>query len=922
MALVLLIALIIAPVVAQGSGKTFVVTSISDSGTGSLRQTLLDGQNGDTITFDPSVFSPTNPDTIALNSPLPALLQGNLVIDASDAGVVIDGSRITTPEAYGFSISSNNNTIRGLQIMGFTQACIGLSGSAQYNTIGGDRDTGTGLLGQGNLITGNGTFGIGLWGEGTSFNTIKGNFIGTDVSGTTVQGSFSGGVFLDGADYNLVEDNLIGGFVDNGVHLGSVSAGHNTVRGNYIGTNTSGVIQLASSSSYGVSIDNSGFNVVGPANVIAHNGRAGIAVSGEESVGNLITQNSIYNNGGVDHNGGVGIELWYGGNLELAAPAIFDFDLQAGTVTGVACASCTVEVFSDNADEGEVYEGQTTADPTGLFSFTKGAPFSRSRLTATATDTNGNTSQFSVYTPDVPSRNVILQEGNGLPKTRFQPKRSGELIDNRIGSGWTLPWILDLGVKRAGLAVNDAEWSAVNWNLPEFEVPPELDNYATTLAANGFKLSNLMVFWDTANHPDGWEEPEGYSRFQSEEEIQRYLEYVQFNVRHFKDRVQYYELWLEPDNSGFRVQHIRVPDYINLVKRVVPVIRQEYPEARIVIGSVVLQHAQDYLFGILKSDEIMPLVDVVNWHPFFGASPAYEDTKDYYDKYPSIVQAIKDTAYAHGFRGEYEAHSITWPSHEFNIDHPLHSEIQCAKYYARSIVLHRGMDVLVHLGFVFPSRVIPYATVRNLCTVMAGTTTDSIAVQIQSDAADLRNYSFSLPDGDKMIALWTDGVAVDYDPGVAATLTLTGLSDKKMTGIDVLTGVQQEMTTVVENGNLVIRDLLVKDYPIILRTASPTPTGIQKDPAVYKLGNNYPNPFNPSTSIEFQIPAHSEVSIKIYNLQGQKIRDVVEKDFEPGFHKVEWNGLDNRGKTVATGMYLIHMKSGNFVKTKKCLLLR
>ena len=211
MALVLLIALIIAPVVAQGSGKTFVVTSISDSGTGSLRQTLLDGQNGDTITFDPSVFSPTNPDTIALNSPLPALLQGNLVIDASDAGVVIDGSRITTPEAYGFSISSNNNIIRGLQIVGFSDVGIALA-DAQNNIIGGDRDIGEGPLGQGNLISGNRNFGVGLWGEGTSYNTIQGNIIGTDLSGTTWWGGKRDGIHSNGAKHNLVLDNMINGY--------------------------------------------------------------------------------------------------------------------------------------------------------------------------------------------------------------------------------------------------------------------------------------------------------------------------------------------------------------------------------------------------------------------------------------------------------------------------------------------------------------------------------------------------------------------------------------------------------------------------------------------------------------------------------------------------------------------------------------
>jgi hypothetical protein len=79
------------------------------------------------------------------------------------------------------------------------------------------------------------------------------------------------------------------------------------------------------------------------------------------------------------------------------------------------------------------------------------------------------------------------------------------------------------------------------------------------------------------------------------------------------------------------------------------------------------------------------------------------------------------------------------------------------------------------------------------------------------------SYSFSLPNGDQLVALWTDGVAVEEDPGVPATLTLPGFSAQKVVGIDVLNGFEQQIITSMEDGNVVIRNLLVKDYPIILR---------------------------------------------------------------------------------------------------------
>ena len=83
------------------------------------------------------------------------------------------------------------------------------------------------------------------------------------------------------------------------------------------------------------------------------------------------------------------------------------------------------------------------------------------------------------------------------------------------------------------------------------------------------------------------------------------------------------------------------------------------------------------------------------------------------------------------------------------------------------------------------------------------------------------SYTFSLSNGDHLTALWTDGVAVDDDPGIPATLTIPGFTEHTVTGIDVLHDFQQQLITNEEDGNLVIRDLLVKDYPIILRLYEP-----------------------------------------------------------------------------------------------------
>ncbi len=164
-------------------GETIVVGSAADSGPGTLRQALLDGQPGDIITFDPAIFPPAAPQTISVTSALPQISQGYLTVDASDAGVILDGSQLPRDTwITGLDIVSDGNTIRGLQVLNFTGVGIVVAAHGQHNTIGGDRNTGAGPIGQGNLSSGN-NFGIGLW-DYAANNVVTGNLVGTDASGT------------------------------------------------------------------------------------------------------------------------------------------------------------------------------------------------------------------------------------------------------------------------------------------------------------------------------------------------------------------------------------------------------------------------------------------------------------------------------------------------------------------------------------------------------------------------------------------------------------------------------------------------------------------------------------------------------------------------------------------------------------------
>jgi hypothetical protein len=296
------------------SGTTWIVYSNADDGMGTLREALTGVGHGDLVTFDAAAFPLASPVSIQLHSALPLLADSGVTIDATGAGVILDGSSLVG-DAVGLEVGSDSNTVRGLEILHFPGAGVRVSSGAQANSI------------EGNVISSNGgSCGLEILG---ARNVVAGNFIGTDATGIMVMGNGNHGICI---------------------------------------------------------VDSSG-NHIGPGNVIAHNGGSGIQVSGVEATGNTITHNSI------TANASVGISLVDGGNGGLAAPVITT--CTETSISGTAPPDCVIEVFSDSDAEGKTYEGATVSDGSGVFTFTKPAGWVGPDITATATDSAGNTSAFS-----------------------------------------------------------------------------------------------------------------------------------------------------------------------------------------------------------------------------------------------------------------------------------------------------------------------------------------------------------------------------------------------------------------------------------------------------------------------------------------------------------------------------------------------
>ncbi|MBI2874347.1 MAG: hypothetical protein HYY09_04620 [Firmicutes bacterium] len=279
----------VARLAAVTPGRTCIVASTADAGPGTLRQCLEKAAAGDRITFDPAVFLPDQPGIIRLLTKLPPLQQGQVTVDASDAGVILDGGA-TPAGSGGILILSDGNTVRGLQIVGFPQFGVHI-GDARDNIIGGSREQGRGPLGQGNRISGNGD-GVSIHGAGATGNRVFGNHIGTDLAGSSAAGNLLHGVLLNGgAAGNRVggtepgEGNLISGNGWSGVSLLGTGTEWNVVVGNIIGLDSAGARILDGQIESGVVINGGaagnriGGDAPGERNIIAGNGRTDIGLS-------------------------------------------------------------------------------------------------------------------------------------------------------------------------------------------------------------------------------------------------------------------------------------------------------------------------------------------------------------------------------------------------------------------------------------------------------------------------------------------------------------------------------------------------------------------------------------------------------------------------------------------------------------------
>ena len=117
-----------------------------------------------------------------------------------------------------------------------------------------------------------------------------------------------------------------------------------------------------------------------------------------------------------------------------------------------------------------------------------------------------------------------------------------------------------------------------------------------------------------------------------------------------------------------------------------------------------------------------------------------------------------------------------------------------------------------------------------------------------------------------------------------------------------------------------------KVYFAQLQIAKGTPTAVEPPvtavPYSFELQQNYPNPFNPTTNIQYGISNFEPVSLKVFDMLGREVATLVNEMSQPGVHTVQWDGKNDRGEPVSSGIYLYHLRASSSVTTRKMVLLR
>ncbi len=409
----------------------------------------------------------------------------------------------------------------------------------------------------------------------------------------------------------------------------------------------------------------------------------------------------------------------------------------------------------------------------------------------------------------------------------------------------------DLGFKwtRVGYDMGMYLWSYVEREKGKLEIDARADEAITEAWRNGI---NVIMCLDKGNwlyhDPPGkvdWKKARIYEMMEtyydhqgwpheSEEMMAGWLCYVDYMVRHFGNRVAYFEICNEWNS-------ISIDDYLKIAKATIPAIRQADPKARIMLGSLggFSRDQHDLILACLR--ELGPQLDAVGWHPFYQIDP----DERVYRNYRQDFAEFKAQCEALGFKGRYAATEWTWVApypNTTDLNQFPCSEMQKAKYSAQLMTAHCGMDIISLYNETFqtgrinwdvtllrnpsfqidpitPAQPQPiYYTLRTISTVLDGFQPAAFPVRFSSEK-ELDCYTFRRGDNELLIAAWIPGRTGDGIVEEKSNISFPGVRANRAWAVDTMNGTEQRLNLTHCSSDTVLENMLIKDYPVFVRIA-------------------------------------------------------------------------------------------------------
>ena len=428
-----------------GSAATLTVTNLNDSGAGSFREAVLTAFYGDVIAFDPSLSGGTITllETLTIGKSITATAEGNITLTGPDIPNVDfrNGACIY----IGGTPAANNVTISGFIIENCAGDGIKIDGLSSDNIIGGD------TIAERNVIINNGNSGINFGGDD---NIIKGNYIGLEADGITVNGNNSSGVIFSQGSNNIIgglndgEENYIVGN-QYGISFSEPGEGdvisNNKIYGNIIGLTPDGTIGENTAAGMSIASDGNyiGDDLAGAGNIISGNSNSGIGrgviISGDS---NIVKANIIglaEDGATVKANGSAGT---HGPGIELTG----NYN-QIGSDNSLG-----INVISGNNGDGILLSGENNTIEGNIIGLSSDGTLAKGNIEAGIDFTGAST---NIITGNTISANNEYGIGIGSNSD------SNTVILNRIGIG--LSTVVDLGNIGNGIEISISTGSNGNF---------------------------------------------------------------------------------------------------------------------------------------------------------------------------------------------------------------------------------------------------------------------------------------------------------------------------------------------------------------------------------------------------------------------------------------------------------------------------